>query len=373
MSRLRAFAAPGRYVQGPGAISLLPELLGTFGDEPVVVSDAPVLALLGAQVESGLRSAGLRPTVLRLDGEITYAAVESLLAQCPPGASVVAAMGGGKALDAGKALSERLGVAVVTVPTIASNDSPTSGVAAMYDDEHVMVAVDRIRANPAVVVVDTSLVAAAPVAFLRAGIGDAISKKLEADGCRAGTGTTPLGTRPLLVASAIADCCWTTLRTHAVQSLEDCAADRTSEAVEATVEAVVLASGLAFENGGLSLAHSLTRGLMRADGARSLPHGYQVAWGALVQMAVEARSDAEILDLVDFLRSCGLPTSTADLGLEPTDEVLTLVARLTMTAPHLSNLPVPVDEAAVVRAVQRVDALAASTGSQASPGAPTAI
>ncbi len=47
---------------------------------------------------------------------------------------MVIGLGGGKALDAGKAVSLRLGVPVVTVPTVASNDSPTSKAVAMYDD-----------------------------------------------------------------------------------------------------------------------------------------------------------------------------------------------------------------------------------------------
>ena len=50
-------------------------------------------------------------------------------------------------------------------------------------------------------------------------------------------------------------------------------------------------SGLGLENGGLALAHSLTRGVKDAL------HGFQVAWALLVQLAVEARRDDEIADL----------------------------------------------------------------------------
>ena len=100
------------------------------------------------------------------------------------GAGVVIGLGGGKALDAGKAVSLRLGVPVVTVPTVASNDSPTSRAVAMYDDEHRMASVDQLPANPHAVVVDTALIAAAPAHFLRAGIGDAVAKTFEAAALR---------------------------------------------------------------------------------------------------------------------------------------------------------------------------------------------
>jgi glycerol dehydrogenase len=133
-----------------------------------------------------------------------------------------------------------------------------------------------------------------------------------------------------------------------------------TESLEATVEAVVLLSGLAFENGGLSLAHSLTRGLMRDAGARAQPHGHHVAWGALVQSAAEHRPDREVLSLMAFLRSTGLPVCAADLGIAtPVEPALREIARWTMTAPHLLNLVVPVDEEAITQAALRVESLAA--------------
>lgn len=361
MTAPRLFSAPPRYVQGPGALDSLPELAAPHGGRPVVVTDPYVRDLLGDRVVAGLRAAGMEPLLVTLPGEITYAAVDQLVDDCAgPDRTLVIGLGGGKSLDAAKALSARLGVPVLTVPTVASNDSPTSSLIAMYDDGHAMVAVDRIASNPVAVLVDTELVAQSPVAFLRAGIGDAISKKLEADGCRAGTGVTPLGSRPLIVAGAIADACWATLHAHAARALEDCARGEVTDDLEATVEAVVLLSGLAFENGGLSLAHSLTRGLMRDPGARSQPHGHHVAWGALVQAAAEGRSDVEILELVAFLRSTGLPVRAADLGIaEPLEPALREIARWTMTAPHLSNLAVAVESDDVVAAALRVEALAA--------------
>lgn len=296
-----------------------------------------------------------------LEGEITYATVDRMAAECAGvPATVVVGLGGGKVLDSAKALSVRLGVPVITVPTIASNDSPTSSAIAMYDDTHALVSVDMMKANPRAVVVDTELMVQAPVHFLRSGIGDAIAKVYEAEGCAAGSGMTPLGTRPLALALAIGRTCHDTLRHYAVQAMEDCEAGRLSDAVERVVEASVLMSGLSFENGGLSLAHSLTRGLMRVVGARDLLHGYQVAWGALVQVEAEGRSEDEVGELAGFLASVGLPTCSLELGLgEPLAEQHRVIAHYTMTAPHLENLPTPVDEETIIAAIERVDRLAA--------------
>jgi glycerol dehydrogenase len=362
MTTHRLFASPPRYIQGPGVLALLAEVLHPFGRVPLVVTDSYVLALVGEFVERDLRGASLQPRMLVLPGDITYAAVEELLAQVGavvPG--VVVGLGGGKALDAGKAVARRLGLPVVTVPTVASNDSPTSAAIAMYDESHALVAVDRLSSNPACVLVDTELIAGAPSEFLRAGIGDAVSKLYEAQGCAAGSGLTPWGTRPLRTALGIARECESTLRAHSAGALAACDRSEVDDSLEAVVEAVMLMSGLAFENGGLSLAHSLTRGLMRVDGARDLPHGYHVAWGALVQLAAEGRDDAEILDLQSFLAGISLPVCSLDLGLgrSPHDG-LREIAQHTMTAPHLANLALTVTEDDVVRAAEHVDELAAS-------------
>jgi glycerol dehydrogenase len=357
---IRIFGAPHRYYQGPGAFEKLADIVAPFGDRPLVVADAFVLDMLGERLRAMMAARGLTAETRAFAGEITYAAIGALkdsLDGFVPG--IVVGIGGGKSLDAAKGVATMLSLPMVTVPTIASNDSPTSGAYAVYDDNHVMIAVDRMHRSPEAVIVDTALIAKAPARFLRAGIGDAISKKFEADGCIAGTGITPFGTRPGLTAIAIADACYRTLRQHAKGALAAVERGEPDEHLEAAVEATVLMSGLGFENGGLSLAHSLTRGLVKARGAKDAIHGDHVAWGLLVQLAAEGRPDEELLELMAFYREIGLPTDLEALGMnEPTDNDRRDIARHTMTAPHLANLGVPVTEDSVATAIERSERLA---------------
>lgn len=357
---LRVFGAPHRYVQGPGALDQLGEYLAPYGSAPLLVVDSYVLSVLGDRLRASCAAAGLTPQVETFDGEITYSAIAALSARAASGhTGMVAGIGGGKALDAAKGVAIRLGCEVATVPTIASNDSPTSGAIAVYDENHVMVSVDRLQRSPQMVLVDTALIASAPENFLRAGIGDAITKKFEAEGCAAGNGVTPFGTRPLLTAQAIADRCYTVLRNHGVAAMQACAENRVDDALEAVVEATLLMSGLGFENGGLSLAHSLTRGLVKARGAKHAIHGDQVAYALLVQWAVEGRPDEEIADLAGFYRQIGLPESLGGLGMNtPTAEDMEQIATDTMTAPHLANLAVPVTVEALTAAIARIETMA---------------
>lgn len=357
MSVIRTFVAPTRYLQGPGALDALGEAAAPYGPVALVITDPVVHSMLGRRVEATLAMAGMVPVFGMLAGEITHAAADDLAAvHAEAGAGVVIGVGGGKALDAGKSVALRLELPVITVPTIASNDSPASGAMAMYDDAHTLVSVDRLPRHPEAVVVDTELIARAPVAFLRSGIGDAVSKKFEAEACLVGGGQNLVGTRPLLSAGAIADACYSTIRAHAVGAIHACENDEVTDDLEAVVEAVVLMSALSFENGGLSLAHAMTRGLMPARGASTAMHGAHVAWGLLVQLVVLSRPLAEIDELMAFYREVGLPVSLADLDLpDPSPEELADIVVRSLGAPHIVNLPVTVDAASLTAAIAVVE------------------
>ncbi|TGE01134.1 glycerol dehydrogenase [Methylobacterium nonmethylotrophicum] len=359
---VRIFGAPPRYHQGPGAIRDIGGIARSLSASACVVVDEGVRAVVAEPIAASLREAGVAARLVPFSGEITYAAIDRLVAAVRADApGLVVAAGGGKALDVGKGVAVRLGVPVVTVPTIASNDAPTSAIFVVYDENHAVAAVDRMGRNPDAVVVDTALIARAPARFLRAGIGDAVTKAFEARGCRAGTGVTPFGTRPLLTGAAIADAAYATLRAHGAAALEAVERNEVTEDVEATIEACILMSGLGFENGGLSLAHAMTRGLVKARGARDAPHGEQVAYAVVVQCAVERHPEAGVLDLTGFLRGIGLPVRLADLGMEgATPEEIEDIARLTMTAPHIANLPFRVTADDIAAGMRRVEDLAAS-------------
>jgi glycerol dehydrogenase len=321
----------------------------------VMVVDRQVAEFLGDRLFAEL-SRGT-DAIIRFSGEITEAAVERLAAEAASHApGVVVAVGGGKALDAGKAVALRLAKPVVTVPTIASTDAPASRGIALYDDAHRLIRVEQMPANPALVIVDTSVIAAAPAHFLRAGIGDALAKKFEAEGMCAGGGLNKHGTRPLATALLIGDACYRLLREHGAAAMRAAGTGEVTAALEATVEAVFLTSALAFENTGLSIAHSVTRGLVTARGVAQIPHGYHVAYGLMVQFAAEGRGMDAIDDLGAYLAAVGLPASLSEMGMsDPTDEDLERVADLTMTSPHIGNVATPLTADDLRRAVRLIE------------------
>ncbi|MFI5719365.1 glycerol dehydrogenase [Nocardia sp. NPDC051750] len=360
MTGYRLFGAPRQYIQGPGLVDRLAELTAGHGNYPLLVVDEFVLTELGARLTASFDERGTDYGVLPCAGEVTRTNIAAHVTRVADRAyDVVVGIGGGKTLDLAKGIAIEFDAAMITCPTIASNDGPTARVAAIYNDDHVLCELGKLEFNPSCVVVDSELISRAPVQFLISGIGDAIAKKFEAEGCRLGTGATMQGTRPLEIGGIVAAGCYEVLARHATEAVESVQKSTLTPAVESVIEAVVLMSGIGYENGGLSIAHCMTRGLMSGRGTRSVLHGYHVAYGLLVQLVLERHRDDVFDEVAGLLRAIGLPTMLADMGM--TDASATEIRELAaaaMTAPHVLNTPAHVTEETLVDAITRVEYLA---------------
>src|SRR5699024_12878520 len=88
-------------------------------------------------------------------------------------------------------------------------------------------------------------------------------------------------------------------------------------ALEYIVEANTLLSGLGFESGGLSAAHAVHNGFTALDGdIHKLSDGEKVAFGTLVQLALEDRSLVEIECFIGFYFILELTVTLVDIKLK---------------------------------------------------------
>ena len=363
MTTVRAFGSPHRYVQGPAVLDQLATFAGEYRIlRPFVVADAVVQSLLRPRLQALLGARSAEVAFADFGGECTAEEIARLAdAAQAAGSDLLIGVGGGKAIDAAKGVRILQPQPLFIVPTIASNDSPTSRVAVVYTREHVLHEVRRMSVNPDLVLVDTEVLIAAPERFFVSGVGDALSKTFEAAQCFASGGLNFYGGRPPLIATAIADACYATIRAHAEPALAAIRRRGVDDHFERTVEATILLSGLAFENGGLSIAHSLTRGFSVVPGLADALHGEQVAFGLLVQLVLEGRPDAFIADLVDFYGRMGLPRSLRELGLrgDPAAAAVDIARDTWARAPYVKALTAPLDPARLEAAVRQADRLVA--------------
>ena len=210
----RVFIAPQRYIQGRGVLKSIGRYLSLV--------KATLVALLmserggrseGVTLRDAVRAAGIACVDSIFSGECSVEEItrhaEALAHQ---GIDCVIAAGGGKCIDTGKGVAFRLGVPVVIVPTLASNDAPCSALSVIYSPEGVTTGAEFYPQSPALVVVDTDIIAAAPERYLVAGMGDAMATWYEARVCLLNpAGISTVFARPTLASAAIGEVCAQTL------------------------------------------------------------------------------------------------------------------------------------------------------------------
>jgi glycerol dehydrogenase len=228
-------------------------------------------------------------------------------------------MGGGKTIDTAKIVADRAGIPVIIIPTIASTDAPCSGCAVIYSQDGVFESVCYQRVNPAAVLVDVGIIAAAPTRFLVAGMGDALSTWFEARSCERTQSANECGGYGTTVGFHIAKLCYETLLAYGVAAKVASERHIVTPALDHIVEANVLLSGIGFESAGLAAAHAIHNGLTALAETHSFYHGEKVAFGVLVGLQLTDASTDELAAAFSFCEDVGLPTTLADIGLENAD------------------------------------------------------
>lgn len=342
----RVFISPQRYIQGRGVLADVGRYLSLMRAKRIVLlMSERGRRNEGAQLLESLRSAGIEVIVRAFRGECSVEEITTHVeALSKEEIDCVIAAGGGKCIDTGKAVAFRLGTPVVIVPTLASNDAPCSALSMLYSPEGVTTGPEFYPDSPALVVVDTDCIAAAPERYLVAGMGDAMATWYEARVCLENqAGVSAVGARPTLASCAIGEVCAQTLYKEGRAAAAAVAANTVNDSLEATVEANTLLSGLGFESGGLAAAHAVAQSFTSIPNvyANSL-HGEMVAMGTLAQLMMESRPD-EAAKVAEFFVSVGLPIHLGQLSLDAGDKsALTVVSEGALAFSFIRNMPMPV-------------------------------
>ena len=307
------FAAPLRYVQGPGALDTLAEELSRLkATSPLVLCDPAVRGALEHRRSSG--------TMIDFNGEASPGEIDRVAgAARDAGADALVGVGGGKTLDTAKAVAHPAELPLVVVPTIASTDAPTSSLSVIYDDDGAFLEYRFYGRNPDVVLVDTAIIAQAPVRFLVAGIGDGLSTFFEADASATTRKPAMAGGPPLLAATTLARLCYDTLLADGLAArARRRARRRDAGASSASSRPTRCCRGSGFESGGLAAAHSIHNGLTVLHETHDYWHGEKVAIGVIALLVLEGRPQALVDEVVDFCLRVGLPVTLATSAWTPT-------------------------------------------------------
>ena len=354
---IRSSIFPGRYIQGEGALKVLGEELKRFGDKALLLLTPHVHDNMRGEVEKAAgKSVSFR--VERFGGECSDEEVARVTEIAQEwGAETVVGIGGGKTIDTAKITAYNIKSPVAVVPSIASTDAPCSANSVIYTETGEFKRYFMLPKNPDIVLVDTGIIARAPVRFLVSGMGDALSTRFEAESCAKKYADNLTGYKGTFTAYRLADLCYDILMEYGLVAKQSCECDVVTEALDHVTEANTLLSGLGFESGGLAAAHAIHNGLTVAPETHKYYHGEKVAFGTLVSLFLTDKPSAVIEEVYGFCTSVGLPLCLGDIGIgDLQDRDLFAVAEAACREEEtVYNEPIPVTPRSVFGAMKEAD------------------
>ena len=354
--RIRGIRFPGKYLQGPDAINQLGCVCKEYGARAFCVLDHGIADMLRPIIYSAFDD-HCELSLVSHDGDCTWAEIGNLAHQAKEfRCDCIVGLGGGKALDAAKAVADRLVSPCVVVPTIAASDAPCSALAIIYNEDGSLNRAHHLARNPDVVIADTNLIAAAPSRFLAAGIADGLATSIEANACRTSGANNTFGVLGISLAYEIADLCEKVLFEFGEQAIAECEESIPGIAIERVTEANILLSGLGFESCGVAAAHGIQDGLCELYETHSSLHGEKVAIGILAELKLQNASDQHFQRYEEFMGKLGLPTRLSHIGiLDAKKEFLEKVAtRACKKGDIIHNEPMSVTPEMVVGVLKQL-------------------
>jgi glycerol dehydrogenase len=279
--------APALVLRGDNVWPQAMATITRLGSRPLLLGRGAPTAPLRQQLLALFEAAGLKPLSALLQHDCCEQDLTQLSQLAPAAAGLggcdsVVAIGGGKVLDAGKLLAQRLKLPCVTVPTSAATCAGWTALANLYSPQGAFLQDVPLDRCPELLVFDHALVRQAPLRTLASGIADAMAKWYEAS---VSSGASHDG----LVQQAVQMA--RTLRDQLLLEGEAALAAPGEAAWQRVAEASALTAGLIGGLGGARCrtvaAHAVHNGLTQLQASHQSLHGEKVGFGVLVQLRLE--------------------------------------------------------------------------------------
>ncbi|MEX1317948.1 MAG: iron-containing alcohol dehydrogenase family protein [Synechococcaceae cyanobacterium] len=353
--------APARVLRGPGAWAEALPLIAGLGSEVLLLGRSQATARLRQGLAAELEAGGVRVQRGELRHDCCGEDLQRLEDEARRGgADLLLAVGGGKVLDAGKLLAQRLGLPCVTVPTSAATCAGWTALSNLYSPQGAFQGDVALERCPDLLVFDHRLVRQAPPRTLASGIADAMAKWYEAS-VSSGGSHDGLIQQAVQMARVLRD----QLLLDAEAALADAAHPQQppSEAWVRVAEACGLTAGLIGGLGGARCrtvaAHAVHNGLTQLTACHGSLHGEKVGFGILVQLRLEELVGGQQLagqarrQLLPLFQRLAIPCTLAELGLghASLSDLEAVCACACAPDSDLHHLPFPVGQADLLAAM----------------------
>lgn len=315
---------PG-YTIGSGAYKEVEKICTPFGNKAVVIGGERALKAVKQKI---INTTGKN---IKITGFFPYGGESSIenierLKSLPEvlEADMIFTVGGGKAIDTGKVLSQTTDRPFFTFPTIASTCAASTGLGIIYHPDGSLREYSFSDKTPVHVFIDSEIIAYAPSKYLWAGIGDSMAKFFESSVSSRGDQLT----HSQEMGVTIAKMCNGPFVRNGVKALNDCKENKVTKEFEEIVLGIIISTGFASN----FLDIDLTTGLAHAvyNGFTILPqiekhnhlHGEIVSYGILVLLITDKQND-EFNRIYKFNKDMGFPTKLSHLhcSIEDVDKI----------------------------------------------------
>ena len=351
-------SAPVQYFNRPGALRESGLFIAEWGKRAFISAGKTAYAAVEHDLTASLSDYNIVWEHQIFTGECCDENIRNLAEKAREfGADVLVCAGGGKSLDTGKAAAFELSVPVVCIPTIAATCAAASAVSVIYTADGEFLRDQYYPRNPELVMVEPHIIANAPLNYLSSGMIDSLSKWYEGRAAYQGLTSPDVYTRGAYVLSK--------LLKDLLMDKGEAAAHQVSSHVVGTelrdvidvnifLTAVIQSLGQASTRG--AAAHPIQGGLSLISGSHDLLHGVKVAYGIIVQLFMEGKSEREIKDLSDYFHRLGVTASLNGMGLPQDETTMQMIAKKSNQDPLMRKMPVPVDEDLLVKSMRRTEA-----------------
>lgn len=355
---LKLMRAPSKYVQGKDALFEVYENTKELGKSFLFICSRSGYKASKDKIEKSFEGTGVKFLFEVFGGISSTGEIERMRKIVQDNKiEVVGAIGGGSAIDTAKATAYYENLPVVIMPTVAATDAPCTGLSVIYNDDGSFSNYIFYPKNPEAVIVDSSIIAKAPVKFLVAGMGDALGTYFEARACV--KTNSPSLENGGITKSAMALCflCYETLLADGFKAKLAVEKGLLTEAVENIIEANTYLSGVGADNGGLAVAHSVYNGFTALDECEETMHGELVAFGTIAQLVIENAPMDEISDVIEFCISVGLPVTLSQVGVKDVERVRIAAEKACLPGETIHNMLGDVTTDQLYSALLTADAL----------------
>ena len=347
---------PDHYVHKTRLLEQLATYVLPLSQHILLITSPTAWKLTQARIVPCLNDAGIRYTLFIMDGECTQACMEMLAERVrAEGITAVVGVGGGRVMDLAKGAGHfAQGMPVINVPTLAATCAAWSPISIHYTAEGGQRGPIKLSRLPVWVLVDTTLLAAAPVRYLKAGIVDGLAKWYEFAPYQR-KGDASLG---MLLKENAARLARDTFFEYGEQAVHDNRAQRITPALISVIDASIALAGLANsivdEIDRIGVAHAVHNSVTYHASAHQYLHGEKVGFGLFIQALLDSSQPEENLRLVSLLQRYDMPLRLTDFAMQdPETEWRQVAERISLGSDICARLPYAISTAHINDAFQR--------------------